>query len=375
MQNEELRRTQEQLEVSRARYFDLYDLAPVGYFTLSEHGLILEANLTGAKLLGVTRGALVKRPLSGFILPEDQDIYFQRRRTLLETGVPQVWELRVLKTDAPPFWVRIEATTAQNADEVSGWRAVVSDISESKRAEWTLKTTNVELQEFAYALTHDLQEPLRMVVNFSQLLKQEHGGKLGEDADQYLSFTVDGALKIERLVKGLLAYWEVTERSGDRFSAVDCNYLLSQALMSLQTLIQQSGAEVTSDALPTVTANEMMLTQVFQNLIANSIKYRGTATPKIHISAMRIPEGWLFSVTDNGIGIEPAFRDRVFGMFRRLHGSEVPGTGIGLALCKKVVERHGGRIWVESEAGEGAVFKFALPTGGADITSTPGFAD
>src|SRR5450432_1422857 len=375
MQNEELRRTQEQLEVSRARYFDLYDLAPVGYFTLSEQGLILEANLTAAKLLGVARGVLVKQPLSRFILREDQEIYYLYRKALLETGVPQVCELRVLKKDAAPFWVRVEATTAQHADGASVWRAVVSDITERKRAEWTLKTTNVELQEFAYALTHDLQEPLRMVVNFSQLLEQEQGGKLGVDADKYLSYTVDGALRVERLVKGLLAYWEVTEGGGDRFSAVDCNYLLSQALLSLQTSIQQSGAKVTSDSLPTVTANEVMLTQVFQNLIANSIKYRGKATPTIHISVMRIPEGWLFSVTDNGIGIEPAFTERVFGMFRRLHGSEVPGTGIGLALCKKVVERHGGRIWVESEAGQGAVFKFTIPTGGAALTSAPGFAD
>ena len=135
MQNEELRRTQEELEGSRARYFDLYDLAPVGYFTLSEQGLILEANLTAAKLLGVARGALVKQPLSRFVLREDQDIYYLHRKALLETGAPQAWELRVLKKDAAPFWVRVEATTAQGADGASVWRAVVSDITETKRAE------------------------------------------------------------------------------------------------------------------------------------------------------------------------------------------------------------------------------------------------
>ena len=364
MQNEELRRIQEELEASRARYFDLYDLAPVGYFTISEQGLILEANLTAAKLLGVARGALLKQPLSHFVLREDQDIYYLHRKTLLESGAPQAWELRVLKKNAAPFWVRVEATTAQGADGASVWRAVVSDITDNKRAERALETTNAELQEFAYALAHDLQEPLRMVVNFSQLLAREYTGKLGEDADTYISYSADGALKIEALLKALLNYLEITERDRDRLLPVDCNRVLSQVLSSLQMAIQESGATVTADPLPTVVAQEAMLTQLFQNLIGNSIKYRGAATSIIHISAARTAEGWLFSIRDNGIGIDPADAERVFGMFKRLHGKEISGTGIGLALCRKVVERHGGRIWVESQAGQGAVFKFTIPTEG-----------
>jgi two-component system, chemotaxis family, sensor kinase Cph1 len=364
MQNEELRRTQEDLELSRERYFDLYDLAPVGYFTLSEQGLILEANLTGAKLLGTARGSLVRQPLSRFILPEDQDIYYLRRKTLLETGIPQAWELRVLKKDATPCWVRVEAITAQGIDGAPVWRAVVSDITESKQAEWVLKSTNTELREFAYALTHDLQEPLRMVVNFTQLLAEEKSGKLGEDGDRYISYAVDGALRIEALLRSLLNYWEVTERGGNQFSRVDCNHVLSEALKSLQTAIQESRAVVTSDPLPAMVASDVMLTQLFQNLIGNSIKYRGAATPVIHVSAARILGGWIFSVKDNGVGIDAADTEFIFGMFKRLHGKEIPGTGIGLALCKKVVERHGGRIWVESEAGRGSVFKFTIPTEG-----------
>ena len=362
MQNEELRRMQEELEGSRARYFDLYDLAPVGYFTLSEQGLILEANLTGAKLLGVARGALVKQPLSRFVLREDQDIYYLHRKALLETGAPQAWELRMLKDDAAPFWVRIEATTTVSPDGVSVCRAVVSDITETKRAEQLIQTHSAELQEFAYGFTHDLQEPLRMVVNFSQLLAQEYEGKLGEDAGQYIAYAVEGALKIEALLKGLLNYLEITERDSDHLLPIDCNHVLSQTLLSLHSAIQQSGATVTSDQLPTVVAKEGMLTQIFQNLIGNSIKYRSEAAPMIHISAERTAEGWLFSVRDNGIGIDPADAKLVFGMFKRLHGKEIPGTGIGLALCRKVVERQGGRIWVESEAGRGATFKFTIPT-------------
>ena len=364
MQNEELRRAQEELEISRERYFDLYDLAPVSYFTMSEHGIILEANLTGATLLGVARGALVKQPLSRFILPEDQDIHYQHRKALFATGAPQAWELRLLKKDAAPFWVRIEATTASGTDGVSVWRAVVSDITENKRAERALKTTNAELQEFAYALAHDLQEPLRMVVNFTQLLAEEHRGKLSRDADQYISYSVEGALRIEALQQSLLNYLEVTDRDSDRLSPVDCNQVLTQTLLSLQTAIQQSGATVTSDPLPATVADKTMLTHVFHNLIGNSIKYKGDAPPTIHISADRTAGGWLFSVRDNGIGIDPADSEFVFGMFKRLHGKETPGTGIGLALCKKVIERHGGRIWVESVAGRGSVFKFTIPTEG-----------
>ena len=364
MQNEELRRTQEELEGSRARYFDLYDLAPVGYLTIGEHGSILQANLTAAKLLGVARGDLVKQPFSRFILREDQDVYYLRRKALLDTGVPQAWDLRVLKKDAEPFWVRLETTAARDAAGAPVCRAVVSDITESKRAERTLETTNAELREFAFALTHDLQEPLRMVVTFNQLLALEQAGKLGDDADTYIAYSLEGALRIEALLKGLLIYWEITQRDGNRLLRVDCNHALEQALSSLQMAIRQSGATVTSDPLPVAVGNDVMLTQLFQNLIANSIKYRGEAAPAIHISAARTAEGWLFSVRDNGIGIDPAYGEFIFGMFKRLHGKEIPGTGIGLALCRKAVERHGGRIWVESEAGGGAVFKFTIPTEG-----------
>ena len=312
----------------------------------------------------MARGALVKQPLTRFILPEDQDIYYRHRKQLFETGAPQVCELRLLRADAAPFWARLEATAAQDADGATVCRAVMSDITERKRAEEALQTINADLRNFAYALTHDLREPLRMVVNFTQLLAKEREGKLGEDADKYISYAVEGALRIEALLKALFDYWEVTERGGKSLSPVDCNHALSHTLLNLQTAIQESGATVTSDPLPTVVAEDAMLVQVFQNLIGNSIKYRGEAAPRIHISAVRIAEGWLFSVRDNGIGIDPKNAEWVFGMFKRLHEKEVPGTGIGLALCKKVVQRRGGRIWVEPEAGGGAVFKFTIPTEG-----------
>ncbi len=238
----------------------------------------------------------------------------------------------------------------------------IEDTTDRKQAEESLRKTNAELQHFAYALTHDLQEPLRMVVSFTELLGREYKGKLGADADKYISYSVAGALRIEALLKALLAYWEVSETEPHRLTSIDSGAVLAKALLNLQAAIAESGATITSDPLPTVVADEVMLMQLYQNLISNSIKYRGAAAPKIHISAEKDAEGWLFAVRDNGAGIDAEDSDRVFGMFKRLHGSEIPGTGMGLALCKKVVERQGGRIWVESEPGHGATFKFTIPT-------------
>ena len=242
----------------------------------------------------------------------------------------------------------------------------IEDMTDRKDAEEALRTTNAELQHFAYALTHDLQEPLRMVVNFSELLAQEYSGKLSKDADKFISYSVQGALRIEALLKALLAYWEVSERERGILIAIDCGAVLAKTLFNLQTAIAESGALVTSDSLPTVAAEEVLLMQLFQNLISNSIKYRSKETPRIHISAERDGEGWRFAVRDNGIGIDQQDAGRVFGMFKRLHGSEIPGTGIGLAICKKVVEGQGGRIWLESEPGRGATFKFTIPSRRSD---------
>ncbi len=237
----------------------------------------------------------------------------------------------------------------------------IEDTTDRKQAEEALRTTNAELQDFAYALTHDLQEPLRMVVNFTELLGREYAGKLGKEADQYISYSVDGALRIEALLKALLSYWEVSEREQGSFVSIDSGAVLAKTLLNLQVAISHSGATVTSDALPTVVAEEVTLMLLFQNLISNSIKYRSQERPRIHVSAEKDGDGWEFAVRDNGMGIDPQDTERVFGMFKRLHGSEIPGTGIGLAICKKMVDRQGGRIWVESEAGRGAAFKFTIP--------------
>ncbi len=243
-------------------------------------------------------------------------------------------------------------------DETGRSRGAVGtfvDITDRKRAGEALEAANAELRNFAYVLARGLQEPLGVVLDSIQLMAREREGKDFSDS-------LAGALKMEAILKKLLHYWEVTEPGEERLLAVDCNRALSQALQSLDSEIQGSGAVVTSDSLPTVAGDAVMLMQLFQNLVRNSIRYRGDAAPTIHVSAVRAGERWQFQVRDNGIGIDRADAERVFDLFRGMDGNGVPRTGIGLALCRKVVERHGGRMWVESEAGGGAAFRFTIPT-------------
>ena len=251
------------------------------------------------------------------------------------------------------------------------------EIAERVRAEEMLKETmaelersNQELEQFAYVASHDLQEPLRMVSSYTQLLARRYQGQLDADADDFIAYAVDGANRMQRLIQDLLAWSRVGTR-GQPLEPTGCNSVLDEARAILSPGIEESNALVTNDDLPTVMADEAQLVQLFQNLIGNAIKFRGEEPPRVHISAQHLPPSpgedrgggeWLFSVRDNGIGIDPQYQERIFVIFQRLHGrEEYPGSGIGLAICKRIVERHGGRIWVESELGEGTTFYFTMP--------------
>ena len=227
-----------------------------------------------------------------------------------------------------------------------------------------LKRSNAELEQFAYVASHDLQEPLRMVSSYLQLLEKRYKEKLDSDAHEFIGFAVDGALRMKRLINDLLAYSRISTK-GEPFKPVECGVVLEKAIKNLEIAIQEKKASVTHDQLPKVMADEGQLIQLFQNLIANALKFCKDRTPEIHISAKQGPEGRVVGVRDNGIGIESEHFDKIFHIFQRLHTrEEYAGTGIGLAVCKKIVERHGGKIWVESEAGKGTTFWFTIPAHG-----------
>ena len=225
-----------------------------------------------------------------------------------------------------------------------------------------LARSNRDLEQLAYVASHDLQEPLRMVATYTQLLAERYRGKLDSDADKYIHYAVDGALRMQKLVQDLLAFSRVG-RQGGSVESTDCNIVLQTALGNLEAARQERGAIVECAQLPVLVADSFQLVQVFQNLIGNAIKFRGSEPPLIRVSAELIGKEWVFSVADNGIGIAPEHADSVFVVFRRLHTrAEYPGNGIGLSICKKIIEQHGGRIWVESAVGHGSTFRFALPS-------------
>jgi signal transduction histidine kinase len=246
-------------------------------------------------------------------------------------------------------------------DEREARDAAVAAEQALQRTAASLARSNEELEQFAYVASHDLQEPLRMVGSYVQVLARRHKELFDEEAAKHMRFIVEGVLRMQRLINDLLDYSRITRRE-EPFRMADCEEVLAATLQDLKQSVAESGAVVTHDPLPAVLGDAVQLAQVFQNLIGNALKYRGEAAPRVHVSAERGPSEWVFAVRDNGIGIDPQFVGRLFVIFQRLHTArEYPGTGIGLAICKRIVERHGGRIWVESERGKGSTFRFTIP--------------
>lgn len=309
------------------------------------------------------------RSFGSLIVPEDRPRVHATVRSCLEGRRPYAVEYRIRRADGELRWVVEKGRGIFDEAGATKWLdGAIFDITERKNTEQALERSNKELEQFAYVASHDLQEPLRMVGSYCQLLQRRYADRLDDDAREFIEYAVDGAQRMQALINDLLSYSRVGTR-GKPFAPTDCEAVFATALENLKAACAERGAVVTHDPLPTVHGDAGQLVQLFQNLVGNGIKFCRGRTPRIRVAAKPQNGHWMFSVSDNGIGIEPEYAERVFGIFQRLQTrDEFHGTGIGLAICKKIVERHGGRIWIESTPGEGTTFHFTLSTlpGGDD---------
>ncbi len=333
-------------------------------------GIIMSWNQGAERLFGYTAAEVIGKSINMLIPPdhieEEPEILARLRRG---ERVDHFETIRVRK-DGSRLNISLTISPVKDAQgRVVGASKIARDITERVRQEQALQIANAalhqanaDLQLFAYSASHDLQEPLRMMKVYSELLQKTFGGQLGQVGDEFIRHTVEGATRMDNLLQGLRTYMQVSATYHPPLEETDAGEVLNKTLLNLQAAIEESGASITVTALPRVRMHEFQMEQLFQNLIGNAIRYRN-GVPRIKIAATLQDKNWLFSVEDNGIGIEPQFQEQIFGAFKRLHtNSEYPGTGMGLAICQRIIERAGGRIWVESEPEKGSTFYFTIPT-------------
>jgi PAS domain S-box-containing protein len=381
--NQLLRQQAETLAKAELKFRSLLEAAPDVMLITQSDGTIVHVNAHMYDLFGYERGEVRGRNIRilvpGWSFPAARTSEPRPLGSVPSGSAPNAWpELYAVRKNGLRFPIDISLSPLQTEEGLL-ITSVIRDISERRKAEEKIRRLNTELEErvasrtaelsrsnnalrqFAWAASHDLQEPLRMVVAYSQWLARDHGHQLDQNGRQFLDFIVTGGSRMNNLLAGLRDYMQVSDSGGEELTRTDSEDALKLALSNLQSSIEESGASITSSPLPEVLSVPVLLEQVLQNLIANAVKYvKPDLTARIHISASRSGLEYTFTVEDNGIGIAPEYHDRVFGVFKRLH-SNGAGTGIGLAITKAAVERWGGRIWVESELGEGARFKFTAP--------------
>jgi len=360
----------DQTALTDSTFHQLLEAAPDAIVISNNNGVIILANRMTATLFGYQQEELIGKPVEVLIPkrfraahPKHRSVYYEQSLTRPMGTDLELWAAR---KDGSEFPVEV----ALSPLHLSGTllvTSVIRDITHRHKMQVALKekaralaVSNSELEQFAYLASHDLQEPLRMVVSFAQLLSRRNKGKLDKDSEEFIGFLVDGAMRMQELINDLLSYSRIGTHYRE-FVITSSEDVLKQTLQSLGMTIEENHACISFDPLPDVVADEIQLGQVFQNLICNAIKFRGDKAPDIHISAKTQGSEVIFTVRDKGIGVNKEYQERIFEVFRRLHTKEqYKGTGIGLAICKKITERHGGRIWVESEPGKGASFYFTF---------------
>ncbi len=346
-----------------------FDAAPTGLIIVDKEGAMRFANVQTERLFGYRRDELIGRQIEILVPPRLRQEHGRQRASYAEAPASRMMgagrELYGLRRDGHEFPVEIGLNPSPDNRTVL---AVIVDISERKRVQealmskmWELQRSNEDLEQFAYVASHDLQEPLRMVVSYTTLLSDRYRGKLDEKADKFIRYAVEGATRMQQLVADLLSYSRVGSQ-GKPLKPVNAQRILDNTVDGMRKAIEESAARISCTTLPIVNADEVQLAQLFQNLISNALKFRGERSPHVSISAQPSEEKWLFSIKDNGIGIEQEHSERIFQLFQRLHErGKYEGSGIGLTIAKKIVERHRGRIWFESQPGQGTTFFFTLP--------------
>ncbi len=354
-------RLQSKVNIEQLYQFQVEELADYAMFLIDTDGVIASWNAGVRAVLQYEREDFIGRPLAELFTVEDRAAGMPEKEmaTAAEQGRSSDvrWHLR--KDGSRVFIDGVMNAVRDEDSQVVGLSKVMRDATKRHDAELALKRSRDDLAEFAHVVSHDLQAPLRTMRSYAQLLSKRYQGKLDEDADIFLSFILEAARNMEELIHGLLQYAEFGEE--EERQHLSLGNLLDAVLTALQAQIDETGAEIISGELPTLEINPRHVQQVFQNLIGNAIKYRSSAEPRIQIEASQNDREWVISVSDNGVGIAPEYYDRVFLPLKRLHGQEIPGTGLGLSVCKRIVERNGGRIWVESKPGRGSTFRFTIP--------------
>ncbi len=355
---------EEAVKDSEAHFRLLADSMPQIIWTARPDGHVDYYNEQWYRFTGFERGKFGDLSWEPIMHPDDAETCRRLWYEAVRSGEPYMIEYRFRDRHENRWrWFLGRALPARDsAGRIIKWFGTATDIDEQKKVEDDLRRANSDLEQFAYSASHDLQEPLRTIKIYARLLAEDHAAELGDEAAEFLHYLQNAASRMEMLVRDLLAYTR-TAKLITSTAETDANDALESTLADLNAAIKETGATVTSDTLPAIRMDRTHLKQLFQNLISNAVKYRSPdRNPVVKISAERNNEFWIFTVRDNGIGIEPRYKEQIFGLFKRLHsGDKYSGTGIGLAICQRIAERYGGRIWVESEPGEGSAFRFAIP--------------